>query len=339
MGSPSPSARCPVNTPPFPVLPAGFRFGAATSAYQIEGGHDEDGRGASIWDTFSHTPGRTHAGATLYHWDLPQALEDRGGWPVREIAEAFAAYAALAADRYGDRVERWITLNEPYCSAFVGHAEGRHAPGTQEGRGALAAAHHLLIGHGLAVQALRAAGVVGEIGITLNLDRIHAASDRPEDIAARRRAETLYNDIWTEPLFAGRYPAHEAETWAGRADGPWRSPGDRDLIGTPLDFLGVNFYRLLTVAELDPYGTRHTTMGWPVVPSALTELLCELRVRYPQSTPTASATSPSTSPPWPTPWPPVWTYAVTTPGRCWTTSSGHVATTSASDRSTSTTTP
>ncbi|WP_208616012.1 GH1 family beta-glucosidase [Streptomyces cellostaticus] len=367
--------------PPFPVLPAGFRFGAATSAYQIEGAHDEDGRGASIWDTFSHTPGRTRAGATgdtaadhyhrhredvallrglgvdtyrfsiswprllpqgvgpvnakgldfydrliddllaagvapavtLYHWDLPQALETPvhggadagGGWRVRETAEAFAAYAALAADRYGDRVERWITLNEPYCSAFVGHAEGRHAPGTQEGRGALAAAHHLLIGHGLAVHALRAAGVVGEIGITLNPDRIHAASDRPEDIAALRRAETLHNDIWTEPLFAGRYPAHEAETWAGLADGPWRLPGDLDLIGTPLDFLGVNFYRPLTVAaaphrvadpeqrtavdigvaELDPYGTRHTTMGWPVVPSAFTELLCQLHVRYPQSPP------------------------------------------------------
>ncbi|MFB8179075.1 GH1 family beta-glucosidase [Streptomyces sp. NPDC055966] len=362
-----------MNTPPFPTLPGGFRFGAATSAYQIEGGHDEDGRGASIWDTFSHTPGRTHAGATgdtaadhyhrhrediallrglgvdtyrlsiswprllprgigpvntkgldfydrlidgllaagvapavtLYHWDLPQGLEDRGGWRVRETAEAFAAYAALAAERYGDRVERWITLNEPYCSAFVGHAEGRHAPGTQEGRGALAAAHHLLVGHGLAVHALRAAGVAGEIGITLNLDCIHAASDRPEDIAARHRAETLHNDIWTEPLFAGRYPAHEAETWAGLADGPWRLPGDLDLIGTPLDFLGVNFYRPLTVAaaphrvadpdqrtavdigvaELDPYGTRHTTMGWPVVPSAFTELLCGLHVRYPQSLP------------------------------------------------------
>ncbi|MCD9873393.1 GH1 family beta-glucosidase [Streptomyces guryensis] len=353
--------------PAFPVLPPGFRFGAATAAYQIEGAHDEDGRGPSVWDTFSHTPGRTLAGAngdtaadhyhrhredvrllhglgvddyrfsvswprllpggtgavnakgldfydrlidelltagiaptvTLYHWDLPQALEDRGGWRVRDTAEAFAAYAALAAERYGDRVHRWITLNEPYCSAFVGYAEGRHAPGAREGRGALAAAHHLLVGHGLAVRALRAAGDQ-EVGITLNLDRVHAASDRPEDLAARRRAETLHNDLWAEPLFAGRYPAHEAETWAGLADGPWRQPGDLSLIGTPLDFVGLNYYRPICVsaaphrepdperrtavdvgvAETDPYGTRHTTMGWPVVPSAFTELLCDLHVRY-----------------------------------------------------------
>lgn len=365
---------------PFPELPAGFRFGAATAAYQIEGAHDQDGRGPSIWDTFSHTPGRTFGGATgdtacdhyhrypediallrglgvdgyrfsiswsrllpqgtgpvnakgldfydrliddllaagvapavtLYHWDLPETLETPsdsgfaagGGWRVRETAEAFAQYAALAAERYGDRVERWITLNEPYCSAFVGYAEGRHAPGAEEGRGALAAAHHLLVGHGLAVQALRAAGA-REIGITLNLDRIHAASDLPEDQAALRRAEVLHNEVWTEPLLAGRYPAHEDETWGGLAAGAWRLPGDLELIGAPLDFLGVNFYRPVTVAaaphretdpevrtavdigvtELDPYGTRHTTMGWPVVPEALTELLCGLDARYPHLPP------------------------------------------------------
>ncbi|MEU9047540.1 MULTISPECIES: GH1 family beta-glucosidase [unclassified Kitasatospora] len=361
-----------MSTPAFPELPAGFRFGAATAAYQIEGAHDEDGRGPSIWDTFSHTPGRTLGGATgdtacdhyhrypedvallrglgvdsyrfsiawprllprgtgsvnrkgldfydrlidelldagiapaatLYHWDLPQALEDRGGWRVRETAESFAEYAALVAERYGDRVDRWITLNEPFCSAFVGYAEGRHAPGAQEGRGALAAAHHLLVAHGLAVRELRAGGA-GEVGITLNLDRLHAASSLPEDRAARRRAEVLHNEVWTAPLFAGRYPAHEADTWCGLADGPWRRPGDLDLIGAPLDFLGVNFYRPITVAaayhrtddvdrrtavdigvtELDPYGTRHTTMGWPVVPTALTELLRGLHARYPQLPP------------------------------------------------------
>lgn len=365
-------AGTPVTSPAFPDLPAGFRFGAATAAYQIEGAHDEDGRGPSIWDTFSHTPGRTLGGATgdtacdhyhrypedvallrelgvdgyrfsiawprlvpggtgpanpkgldfydrlidellaagiapaatLYHWDLPQAVEDRGGWRVRETAEAFAEYAALAADRYGDRVERWITLNEPFCSAFVGYAEGRHAPGAREGRGALAAAHHLLVGHGLAVRALRAAGA-REVGIALNLDRLHPASDRPEDLAALRRAEVLHNEVWTEPLFAGRYPAHEAETWEGLADGPWRRPGDLEPIGAPLDFVGINFYRPVTVAaaphheadperrtatdigvtEPNPYGTRLTTMGWPVVPSAFTELLTGLHARYPRLPP------------------------------------------------------
>ncbi|MFJ4879050.1 GH1 family beta-glucosidase [Streptomyces sp. NPDC088745] len=369
-----------MHPPDFPELPAGFRFGAATAAYQIEGAHDADGRGPSIWDTFSHTPGRTLNGATgdtacdhyhryredvgllrdlgvdsyrfslswprlipagtgpanprgldfydrlidellaagiapavtLYHWDLPQALEapppgstaTGGGWRVRETAEAFAEYAALAAARYGDRVERWITLNEPYCSAFVGHAEGRHAPGAQEGRGALAAAHHLLLAHGLAVQALRSAGAQ-EVGIILNIDRIHAASDRPEDLAAVRRAEVLHNETWTEPLLGGRYPRGEHETWGALADGAWRRPGDLRLIGAPLDFLGVNFYRPVTVAaaahrtpdpglrdavdigvtELDPYGTRHTTMGWPVVPRALTELLRDLHARYPRLPP------------------------------------------------------
>ncbi|ELP66519.1 GH1 family beta-glucosidase [Streptomyces turgidiscabies] len=361
-----------MSRPDFPLLPPGFRFGAATAAYQIEGAHAEDGRGPSIWDTFSHTPGRTLGGATgdtaadhyhryrediallrdlgvdsyrfsiswprvlpegtgranakgldfydrlidellaagiapavtLYHWDLPQALEDHGGWRVRDTAAAFADYAALAAERYGDRVRRWITLNEPYCTAFVGHAEGRHAPGTREGRGALAAAHHLLVAHGLAVRALRAAGAE-EVGITLNLDRVHAASDHPDDLAALRRAETLHNDIWAEPLFAGRYPEHEAETWAGLADGPWRRPDDLTVIGTPLDFVGLNYYRPICVtaaphraadpeqrtavdigvAETDPYGTRHTTMGWPVVPSAFTELLRRLHDRYPRLPP------------------------------------------------------
>ncbi|MFJ8625043.1 GH1 family beta-glucosidase [Kitasatospora sp. NPDC093550] len=365
-------AGTPVTSPAFPHLPAGFRFGAATAAYQIEGAHDEDGRGPSIWDTFSHTPGRTLDGATgdtacdhyhryredvallrglgvddyrfsiswsrllprgtgpvnpegldfydrlidellaagiapaatLYHWDLPQALEDRGGWRVRETAEAFAEYANVAADRYGDRVERWITLNEPFCTAFVGYAEGRHAPGAREGRGALAAAHHLLVGHGLAVRELRDGGA-REIGITLNLDRLHPASGRSEDLAALRRAEVLHNEVWTEPLFTGRYPAHEDETWPGLVDGPWRRPGDLELIGEPLDFLGINFYRPVTVAaaphreadpqrrtatdigvgEPDPYGTRLTTMGWPVVPSAFTELLTGLHARYPQLPP------------------------------------------------------
>ncbi|MDX3236852.1 GH1 family beta-glucosidase [Streptomyces sp. ME03-5709C] len=351
-----------------PVFPPGFRFGAATAAYQIEGAHDEDGRGPSIWDTFSHTPGRTAEGATgdvacdhyhrsaedvrlladlgvdsyrfsvawprvvpqgrgtvngkgldfydrltddllaagispavtLYHWDLPQALEDEGGWRNRATAEAFAGYTAAVAERLGDRVERWITLNEPYCSAFVGYAEGRHAPGAREGTGALAAAHHLLLGHGLAVRALREAGA-REVGITLNLDHIEATSDSAADRAALRRAVTLHNDTWTEPLFAGRYPTGEAETWGVLADGSYRREGDLEVIGAPLDFVGLNFYRPLTVTdaphdepdparrtavdigvrETDPYGTRHTTMGWPVVPESFTALLVELKERYP----------------------------------------------------------
>jgi beta-glucosidase len=355
----------------FPEFPVGFFFGAATASYQIEGAHDEDGRGPSIWDTFCREPGRVADGATgdvacdhyhryrediallrelgvdsyrfsvawprvqpagsgpanaagldfydrlvdellasgispaatLYHWDLPQALEDRGGWRVRETAERFAEYAGVVAARLGDRVDRWITLNEPFCSAFVGYAAGAHAPGAREGRGALAAAHHLLVGHGLAVRALRAAGA-REVGITLNPDRLLPATDSPADLAAVRRVGTLHNGVWFEPLFAGRYPEHEAETWGEllpSGDGSYRLDADLGLIGAPLDFVGINYYRPITVADA-PYrdadpatrtavdvraeetwrdDVRHTTMGWPVVPHTFTDLLVDLAERYP----------------------------------------------------------
>ncbi|EFL37085.1 beta-galactosidase [Streptomyces viridochromogenes DSM 40736] len=241
--------------------------------------------------------------ATLYHWDLPQALEDRGGWRTRETAERFADYAGVVAGRLGDRVDRWITLNEPFCSAFIGYAAGAHAPGAREGRGALAAAHHLLVGHGLAVHALRATGA-REVGITLNPDRLLPATDSPADLAAVRRVETLHNDVWFEPLFAGRHPEHEAETWGEllpHGDGSYRLNGDLDLIGAPLDFVGINYYRPITVADAphrdpDPAtrtavdvraeetwrdDVRHTTMGWPVVPHTFTDLLVDLAARYP----------------------------------------------------------
>jgi beta-glucosidase len=240
--------------------------------------------------------------ATLYHWDLPQALEDRGGWRVRETAERFAEYAGVVAARLGDRVGRWITLNEPFCSAFVGYAAGAHAPGAREGRGALAAAHHLLVGYGLAVHALRGAGA-REAGITLNPDRLLPATESPADLAAVRRVGTLHNDVWFEPLFAGRYPEHEAETWGEllpSGDGSYRLDGDLDLIGAPLDFVGINYYRPITVSDA-PYrdadpstrtavdvraeetwrdDVRHTTMGWPVVPHTFTDLLVDLAERY-----------------------------------------------------------
>jgi beta-glucosidase len=347
-----------------PSFPSGFVFGAATASYQIEGAANEDGRGSSIWDTYSHTPGRTDRGdtgdvacdhyhrypedvallrelgvdsyrfsiawpriqpdgsgpanpkgldfysrlvdalleagiepaATLYHWDLPQALEDRGGWRVRETAERFAEYTAIVAEHLGDRVPRWITLNEPWCSAD----DGRHAPGAQEGTGALAAAHHLLVGHGLAVKALRAAGV-REVGITLNPDWNVPATDSDADLAAVVRADTQHNLVWTEPLFAGRYPATEEETWGELITGQdFRREGDLELIGQPLDFLGVNYYRPIVVAaaphrEADPAkrvatdnrytevgypGVRHTAMNWPVVPETFTDLLVAMKQRY-----------------------------------------------------------
>jgi len=241
---------------------------------------------------------------TLYHWDLPQPLEDRGGWRVRATAEAFAEYAGVVAERIGDRVGRWMTLNEPFCAAFLGYAVGRHAPGAREGEGALAAVHHLLVGHGLAVQALRAAGA-REIGVALNPDRLLPATDSPADLAALARAETMHNDCWFDPLFAGRYPLRERETWGGITDFGFRRDGDLELIGQPLDFCGVNFYRPITIRdtpfrEADPAartaadigaeetwqeGPRRTTMGWPVVPSSFRDLLVDLTARYPDLPP------------------------------------------------------
>ncbi|MER7174291.1 GH1 family beta-glucosidase [Streptomyces mesophilus] len=353
---------------PQPVFPDGFVFGAATASYQIEGAAYDDGRGPSIWDTYSHTPGRTAGGdtgdvacdhyhrypedigllrglgvdsyrfsvawpriqptgegpanqkgldfysrlvdelleagiepaATLYHWDLPQALEDKGGWRVRETAERFAEYTAIVAELLADRVPRWITLNEPWCSAFLGYSVGRHAPGAQEGTGALAAAHHLLVGHGLAVKALRAAGV-REVGITLNPDFNVPATDSTADRAAALRADTQHNLVWTDPILAGRYPEAEQDTWGElitRQD--FRRDGDLALIAQPLDFLGVNYYRPTLVADAphrqtDPAvrvatdnryaeqpwpDVRRNAMGWPVVPETFTQLLTGLKDRY-----------------------------------------------------------
>ncbi|MBB4717550.1 beta-glucosidase [Streptomyces luteogriseus] len=352
----------------FPSFPPGFVFGAATASYQIEGAVQEDGRGPSIWDTYSHTPGLVANGdtgdvacdhyhrypqdvallrelgvgsyrfsiawprivpdgsgpvnakgldfysrladellaagiepaVTLYHWDLPQALEDDGGWRVRATAERFGEYAAVVAEHLGGRVPRWITLNEPWCSAFLGYSVGRHAPGAREGHGALAAAHHLLVGHGLAVQALRAAGV-REAGITLNLDHHLPATRSPADEAAVTRADTLHNHVWAEPILRGRYPATEEDTWGALITAQnFRRDGDLELISQPLDFLGINYYRPIVVAdaphrESDPArrvatdnryeevpmpDVRRTAMGWAVAPHTFTDLLVELKEQY-----------------------------------------------------------
>lgn len=279
-----------------------YRFSVAWPRIQPDGTGPANAAGLDFYDRLVDellASGISPA-ATLYHWDLPQALEDRGGWRVRDTAERFGEYAGIVADRLGDRVDRWITLNEPFCSAFVGYAAGGHAPGAREGRGALAAAHHLLVGHGLAVRALREAGA-REVGITLNPDRLLPATGSPADLAAVHRVETLHNDVWFEPLFAGRYPQHEAETWGELADGAYRREGDLELIAAPLDFTGINYYRPITVADApyrdpDPASrtavdvravetwrddVRHTTMGWPVVPHTFTDLLVDLTKRYP----------------------------------------------------------
>jgi beta-glucosidase len=334
-----------------PRFPDGFVWGAATSAYQIEGGVDLDGRTPSIWDTFA-ADGRVRDGSdgsaavehrlrmagdvalladlgipayrfsvswprvqpggegavsgsgldfyrrlvdellehgiepvvTLYHWDLPQELEDRGGWPVRATAERFAAYADVVGAALGDRVRRWVTVNEPWCAAMLGYAGGIHAPGRVEPGASVAAAHHLLLGHGLAVDALRSRVAAPgdpdrpvEIGITVNPYPVVAAGDRPEDHDAARRIDGLANRIWYDPVLLGRYPDDVLEDVARVSDLSHVRDGDLEVISRPIDALGLNYYR--------PYLVRHergasAVSEWPGSP--------DVRLLDPDATPTAN---------------------------------------------------
>jgi beta-glucosidase len=337
-----------------PRFPAGFMWGAATAAYQIEGAVDEDGRGVSIWDTFSHADGRTPGDVTcdhyhrwpedvgllaglganayrfsiawpriqpsgrgpaneqgldfydrlvdalaergiaalptLYHWDLPQALEDEGGWLTRDTAYRFAEYAALVADRLADRVTTWITLNEPFVQMALGYSLGEHAPGRTLGLGALPVAHYQLLGHGLAAAELRSRGL--KVAIANSCTPVQVASDDPADVAAAQAYDALHNRLFTDPLLLGRYPDLSAFGVGEAAELPFVADGDLALIATPLDALGINYYNPTRVAaataeggelpfELrDIEGVPVTAFGWPVVPAGLTGLLTGLRDTY-----------------------------------------------------------
>ncbi len=338
------------------ALPHDFLWGVATAAYQIEGAVAEDGRSPSIWDTFSHTPGKVDNGdtgdiacdhyhrvpedialmkrlgagayrfslawprvvpggdgpvneagigfydrlvdslleagitpfATLYHWDLPQTLQDRGGWPARETAEHFAAYASVVAERLGDRVKDWATLNEPLCSAWIGHLEGRMAPGLTDLKAAVRASYHLHLGHGLAVQAIRAASSDARIGIVNNLSPVEAATDREADRAAAVRADGHTNRWWLDPIHGRGYPQDMVDLYG--VELPER-PGDLETIAAPLDWLGLNYYFRQVVAD-DPAGpapyakqvylpgVRHTGMDWEVHADGLEDLLLRLTREY-----------------------------------------------------------
>ncbi len=213
---------------------------------------------------------------TLYHWDLPQSLEDAGGWPNRETAGAFSDYAKACFDELGDRVSMWITLNEPFCTAILGYLQGHHAPGIRDMRKATAAIHHLNLAHGLAVQTFRQGGYGGQIGTTLNTQTPRPATRRPEDIEAADRAADLPTRMFLDPLLGKGYPqrfieAHElAET--PLAD------GDLEIIAGEIDFLGVNYYHEWAVAYDESQPERYrfvpqyqetTEMGWPITPKGL----------------------------------------------------------------------
>jgi beta-glucosidase len=227
---------------------------------------------------------------TLYHWDLPQALQDGGGWPARDTAERFAEYAALVHERLSDRVRIWTTLNEPFCSALTGHAEGRHAPGVQDDDAAMRAVHHLLLGHGLAVRAMRAADPEAKYGITLNLTPTDPASEEPADVEAARRIDAIANRLFLDPVLLGRYPDDVPPLPV--------QEGDEAIIGQPLDVLGVNYYfRQIARAggngrrpspwvgardvEFVSRGLPRTEMGWEIDASGLRDILVRLHRDYP----------------------------------------------------------
>ena len=352
-------------------FPEGFLWGTATASYQIEGAVNEDGRGPSIWDTFSHTPGKVRHGdtgdiacdhyhrieedldlmaslglqayrfsvawprvqpegsgtvnqkgldfyrrlvdglrqrsiepmLTLYHWDLPQALEDRGGWTSRETSERFAEYTGIVYEALADSVGFWITLNEPWVSAWMGYGTGAHAPGRKSTAEALAATHHLLLGHGLALEKMRSLGHGdNRLGITLNLASVRSASEDPADAEAARRVDGYANRLFLDPIFRGSYPEDMLEHYSSESDFGFVGNGDLEKISTPVDFLGVNYYMRHTVvdgrggsglttaarfASVDaatvlPEGVQTTAMGWPVEPDGLTDLLVRLHEEYTQ---------------------------------------------------------
>ncbi len=237
---------------------------------------------------------------TLFHWDLPQELQDAGGWPARETANRFAEYAGLVFDALGDRVQHWLTLNEPWCAAFLGYGAGRHAPGVHDGRQAVVAAHHLLLAHGLAVEQMRARAAAGvEFSIVLNLEPHRPASGSAADVAAARLVDGMHNRIFLDPILRGAYPLDVLEHLEPLVGLGHIEDGDLDTISTPLDLLGINYYRPSLIAarsepapggfivwpgdewvEPLPQQGEHTTMGWVVDPSGLEELLRQLHTDY-----------------------------------------------------------
>jgi beta-glucosidase len=189
---------------------------------------------------------------TLYHWDLPQPIEDAGGWPARDTAGRFAEYAALVHGALGDRVRSFTTLNEPWCSAFLGYASGEHAPGRRDAASAVRAAHHLLLGHGLAVDAMRAQRQDTSIGITLNLYAVSAASANPQDQEAARRIDGLANRFFLDPVLLGSYPEDVVADLAPVTDFSHVRDGDLEVMSRPLSMLGINYYSRHVLAAPDP---------------------------------------------------------------------------------------
>ncbi|QSO50682.1 beta-glucosidase [Alicyclobacillus curvatus] len=225
--------------------------------------------------------------ATLYHWDLPQALMDEGGWTNRETAKRFADYAHTVFTRLGDDISMYITLNEPWCSSVLGHLLGEHAPGLHDLEATIAASHHLLLGHGLALEAFRGENLKSaRIGITNILTHNVPASDAEEDLQATDKADAVFNRWFLHPLFRGEYPELQQAFGIGSVV----RPGDLELISQAVDFIGVNYYSTNIVSAnpsdpllgltLEPPGTERTEMGWGIAPEGLHALLLRLHEDY-----------------------------------------------------------
>jgi len=332
------------------AFPSDFVWGAATAAYQVEGAATEDGRGESIWDRFSATPGNVANGdtgaiacdtyhryaedirlmrtlgigafrlsvawprilpegrgpvnragldfydrlvddllangldpyVTLYHWDLPQALEENGGWPVRDTVDAFTEYTEVVVARLGDRVRHWITQNEPWVISWLGYGLGVHAPGRTSDSDALAAGHHILLAHGRAAEVLRREAPDSEVGIAVDLVPMYPFSDTEADIEAAHREDGFRNRWFLDAVLGRGYPEDMLERYAEIL--PPIADGDLETIAAPLDFLGINYYTRNVVragvGEVATEGAEHTDMGWEVYPDGLRDLLVRLHAEY-----------------------------------------------------------
>ncbi len=346
-----------MNTNRGSTFPVGFTWGAATAAYQIEGAWDEDGKGESIWDRFSHTPGKIETGengdiacdhyhrwpedvalmkeiglnayrfsiawsrvlpngrgdvnqpgldfynrlvdalleakiepfATLYHWDLPQQLQEAGGWPTRTITDAFCEYADLVSRSMGDRVKHWITINEPHVSALVGYLEGQHAPGHTDLHEALAASHHLLLAHGQVIPIIRNNSHDAQVGIALDFRPQTPASISAADRAAAWYEGGVINRWFLDPISGRGYPEDLQRTYGDEM--MFIQTRDMEMIASPIDFLGLNYYfrniarsNLINETENAPRtvvpNNEFTEMGWEVYPEGMIEMLRQIHFGY-----------------------------------------------------------
>ncbi|NLD49628.1 MAG: beta-glucosidase [Clostridiaceae bacterium] len=340
------------------LFPKDFIWGTATAAYQIEGGFNEDGKGESIWDRFSHTPGKIHnrdtgdtacdhyhryeediilmkqlgiqsyrysiswprifpdgkgkinqkgldfylrltdkllengiaPAVTLYHWDLPQKLQDIGGWTNREVTDYFTDYSEKIFSSLGDMVNIWFTHNEPWCAAFLGNMSGRHAPGIMDQETALKVSHNLLLSHGKTLKLYRNMNLKGKIGIALNLTPDYPASQNAEDINAAKLADGILNRWMLDPLLKASYPQDIVKHYIDQGINMEFTTGDLDIISQPMDFLAINYYTSdfvkhdpsKKVESLDKMleNIERTDMDWIVYPEGLFDLLMRLHNDY-----------------------------------------------------------